>query len=331
MKKILTLLVVASAALTHAYGQNLLTNPDFENKSACPTDLSSSSTGGYHLPLLVTGWYQGTGGSSDYYNQCDTAGLHPAGIPKNFFGYQHAYSGNAYMGVYAHITGYPHYREYIMSRIPPLQPGATYVVAARVSLSDGSHFAVDGIGALFTTYGSPDTATQDELLQVPQASFNSYGILSDTAHWKSVIDTFVADSAYTTVIFGDFNTAASIHIDSLPVAFYSMYDYAYYYVDSVSLVKIKPPLSAGNVGNNAYNVRIHPNPFSDRAQLTFDDLNGKPAELAIFNSMGRIMLVLRGIEQGKAVIERNDLPAGLYFYRLSNEGGTIGTGRFSIN
>src|SRR5690554_6884845 len=71
------------------WGQNLVPNGDFESYSSCPNRLGKLN--------LADFWFKPQGGSSDYFNACDIS--NHAGVPNNFFGFQQAYSGSAFIAI----------------------------------------------------------------------------------------------------------------------------------------------------------------------------------------------------------------------------------------
>jgi hypothetical protein len=102
------LFIVAFFVATAAIGQEIITH-GFVDCSACPTTVTQVH--------LCTGWRQPTEGTSDYFNACHTGLL--VGVPKNYFGYQN-HNNKAYVGLYTYFKGTANYKEYIGTKIKPL-------------------------------------------------------------------------------------------------------------------------------------------------------------------------------------------------------------------
>jgi hypothetical protein len=122
--------------------QNLVPNPSFEDTIACPTSVNEV--------FNSTGWTS-YGQSSDFFNECDLTNT--VGVPINILGYQPAFDGMAYCGLYAYSGG-ANQREYIETRLTtPMTVGKTYFFSMNVCLSNLPSFsaAANKIGARFST------------------------------------------------------------------------------------------------------------------------------------------------------------------------------------
>ncbi len=302
----------------NTFGQNIVPNYSFEVADSCPVSFNSHT---YKYSLGCKYWGQASKGSVDYYNSCDTAAasinrLKPlVGVPENGYGFQNAFDGNAYVGVVMYDSMIPWFKEYLISEIPALQIDTFYRVVIRVSLADSSRFAIDGFGVVFTTYGSPDQNAPGAISVIPQIDFSNYGIISDTVNWISLTAIFKADSQYTNLIIGGFKDIVNTNITAFNnqpsklAPFYS-----YYYVDDVSVEK----LSSTKISQvlSADISRITPNPFSDKAILSFDNSTGEATTLFLYNILGEMLRAPETTTTDNFTIERKDLSSGLYYYRL---------------
>jgi hypothetical protein len=91
-------------------------------------------------------------------------------------------------------------------------------------------------------------------------------------------------------------------------------------------------LSVENIPGDNFSVSFSPNPFHASATLSIHGNSViKGAELNFFNSVGETIFT-QNITGQSWVIERKNLPSGIYFYRLLNESKTeiIATGKFVI-
>ncbi|MES2478534.1 MAG: T9SS type A sorting domain-containing protein [Bacteroidota bacterium] len=77
-------------------------------------------------------------------------------------------------------------------------------------------------------------------------------------------------------------------------------------------------------------IKLYPNPFSDNATLEFDNPQAKAHHLSIFNTLGQSILNIENIKNDKILIDRNGLQSGMYYYRLSNSDGVVGSGKVLI-
>jgi hypothetical protein len=71
-----------------------------------------------------------------------------------------------------------------------------------------------------------------------------------------------------------------------------------------------------------FELQVFPNPFNDAARFSFSNPGRSPLKLEIFNASGQQLRQIEGIHSESIVINRNGLPSGIYFYRLS---GAIGS------
>ncbi len=196
----------------------MVPNGDFEYFTSCPSSVSSTT--------LAPPWRQYHVATSDYFNACAVG--FPTNVPFTAFGYQHAASGNGFMGAYAYATSYTSWNEYIAAPITPLTIGHKYEVSVSVNLSNNSASACNGIGVYFYDNGPTTTiTTSSSVLPVtPQISYNGYGVISDTQNWVRLVDTFTADSAYDNIVIGKFTPPGGLTVIGNGL-------FAYYYYDSV--------------------------------------------------------------------------------------------------
>jgi hypothetical protein len=327
MKNILINLSLILAA-TALRAQNIVPNYSFEQADSCPTGLNNRF---YKYSSGCIGWGQANNNTTDYYNGCDTAALsvglqHPrAGVPYNVWGYQKAYDGVAYTGICMYYAHSNDYKEYLITTIPALSVDTVYKVSIAVSLADSSAFAVSGLGAFFSTYGSPNQINIGTLLETPQIDYSSYGIISDTAHWITLSGTFVADSAYTNIIIGGFKSSTNMSISTFNSL--STTNAAYYYVDAVVVEKLSST-GIANI-NSTDNVHIYPNPFTDHAILQFNNPFGDDYTITLFNAQGQVAQQIQ-VSSDKTRIDRNNLPAGFYYYQLRNADNIVANGKLRI-
>lgn len=136
---------------------NLAPNPGFEDLEECP------STIGFQLGDRPYHWHSWLN-SPDYFHACAQDTL--VGVPGNGWTFQHAWDGDAYVGVYAYDGSMQDYREYVGAElIEPLVPGCTYRLRFRAAPAyNGSYWLTNGggacnnLGMLFTMASNAWTA-----------------------------------------------------------------------------------------------------------------------------------------------------------------------------
>jgi hypothetical protein len=248
------------------------------------------------------------------------------GVPNNFIGNQQAYHGNAYVGINTYGATMPHYKEYLFRSIPALQIDSIYKVSIEVSLADSCEYATDGLGVLFTTYGSPNKFIAGTFSNKPQIDYTSYGIITDTVHWVTLSGTFIADSAYSYMIIGGLKDFGEMKVTAFNDSPANVHINAYYYIDGVVVEK----LSSTSINNiNTDDIHIYPNPFTDHAILQFNNPFGNNYTFTLFNAQGHVVQQMK-IRSDKTRIDRNNLPAGFYYYQLSNADNIVANGKLRI-
>jgi hypothetical protein len=260
----------------HVFCQNLVPNPSFELFSNCPT------VSNYYADL-ATDWYI-FGKTPDYYNSCfpDANPTQGTDVPESFTGYQMAATGNAYVGFMTY-TSHVFWREYIGAQlISPLEVGATYEISMKVVLSNDTlaygSVACNKFGLRFSNvlYSSLNPAPTDNFAHVYENS-----VLTDTLNWTTISGMFVADSAYTHVMLGNFFDDSSI--DTVRMKPNPNW-VAYYYLDDVFVGKVgENTNSIKTITNEMY--KIFPNPSDgllcierfgrDIDKLVIRDVTGK--------------------------------------------------------
>lgn len=75
---------------------------------------------------------------------------------------------------------------------------------------------------------------------------------------------------------------------------------------------------------------IYPNPIKDFATLSFENQDNISHTLLLFNTLGHTVKRMDGIIGKQVIIEKGDLPGGLYFFQLSSGSEKIAFGRLVI-
>jgi len=98
--------------------------------------------------------------------------------------------------------------------------------------------------------------------------------------------------------------------------------------DNVIITGENNIVSANTIFNNENNISVYPNPFSSLTTLQTDILL-KNATLTVYNCFGQAVKSLV-ISHSPLVIERDNLPSGLYFIHLTQDNKTFATDKLVI-
>jgi len=324
MKYFYSLLFLASIFIypSYSYGQNLIPNPGFELHDTCPTSFFQFELAQFWLSVE---------NSPDFYNSCEP--FHIVGVPYNYFGYQPAHSGCSYGGLFAAENNY---REYMQtSLLSPLIPGTRYFISYNLSLGIGSggHIvATNKFGCKLSTQ-SYTTANDSNPSTDNQATFYTDSIITDTLNWVTIKGSFIADSAYQFITFGNF-------FDSLQTQFIILTPNApkitsYYYIDDVCLSTDSltcnnvtdtchpPTLNVVNEISKENNIQLFPNPFSE--QLTIEMSKNEDYEVILYDITARQMVKEHFIK--RISINTSRFSPGLYFYEVKSRAGFVKSGK----
>ena len=308
MKKIIPLIAILANSL-FCTAQNLVSNSNFASIYHCPTSNGQLDS--------CVGWYP-LGATPDYFNACTDPSTFPgwiAHVPGNFYGYQESFA-HAYAGIGVH-TSEPNYREYFGATIPAMVVGGTYRVTIGISFGDSSGLAVKGFGVHFYDLGTPPDTLVHLYHVTPQIDFTSYGVLNNMVNWTTMTGTFVADSAYTHIMIGNYLSDADQGVTVNPVHCFYCADLSYYFIDTVAVERI-PPVSIN--GTDILPVAsVRPNPASGSSIISFDNFNSAPYLLKVFDVSGRVVRTLTDITGDNVKVDYTDMPAGMYYFSLTGD------------
>jgi len=219
-------------------GQNLVSNPSFENYSSCPTSSSQLAN--------ATGCLNGSG-SPDYLHTCSSSNF--STLPANYWGTEAAATGNACVGALCYGSFSSSYlantREYIyMPLTSPLVIGTSYSVSFKVNLADKSSHAINNLGIQFTNL-SPTTSFPIN----NTAHVFSSNVISATNGWTTISGTFVATAPFTGFYIGNHFDDASSSVQSLSPA--TIGHNAYYFFDDIEVVETSPTNLTVSISGNS--------------------------------------------------------------------------------
>jgi hypothetical protein len=310
MKKTLPFLLLLFCKISFAQ-YNLVPNPSFEVFDTCPNWVAQIN----HAMF----WTNPSNSTPDYFNACDTAGMHYAGVPANYAGYESAHSGVAYVAIGTYRNDAPHlhlnnYREYVETQlIDSLITGVDYCIRFYVSACDSSGFVSNNIGIYFSStyiqYLCPSYPCT--LPFNPQFENPSTNNLNSRNGWTEISGTYTATGGEKYIIIGNYKDSTTTIATS--TGWTSWNNFAVYYIDDVLITpcdsltgieKIKVPLS----------INIFPNPFQNF--FTVESKEQIIKEINVTDALGRIVFENKYIETKKTDINLVTQPFCFYYLKV---------------
>ncbi|MFN4233517.1 MAG: gliding motility-associated C-terminal domain-containing protein [Bacteroidia bacterium] len=313
MKNLALLLFLIFATNYIKAQQNLIYNGDFEIYDTCPTAHSTPSDLQIEYAL---GWYSPTLATPDYFNVCSPAtnSYTNVSIPNNFIGYQNAYSGNAYVGIYVHVD-WINGKEYIQSKlIETLKPHSLYKIEFSVSLADSAQYAIKGIG--FYLSESPILTNDFYTLNIaPQ--FESNFFISDIQNWTTLNTYYLASGNENYITIGCFIDSSKINLLSVNNFTSTGGNTSYYYIDNIKLYEVDISAQYPNVlSPNGDGINDYWAPF----------IMDEDEKINIYNRWGSLIIELSNENKkwyGKTE-KGEDCADGVYYFTTNkNRKGTI--------
>jgi len=302
-KKIFVIIMIAFSQRVIVHAQNLVPNPSFEDTISCPDGLNEVNR--------ATGW-SSFGNTPDYLNACSQV----MNVPYTSGGYQNAFDGNAFCGVYTYYsgaTGALDYREYIGAQLTSsLNIGQKYFITFELNKPNDLECATNNFGALFSTVQYTETNpvpinTTPKIIETQ--------IITDTLNWVTISGSFIADSNYNFVILGNFysdsNTSKILYNGQMDCI-------AYYFIDMVcvsrdslicnTLVQIPKVTFIDKIN-------IFPNPVNNSLYIEYNYCIKKPIECYIFDSLGRLVSKTLHFSDKETIDVSKYLP-GIYIFHF---------------
>jgi hypothetical protein len=287
--------------LVQIAAQNLVPNPSFEDTIECPTSVTEIFKAQNWLSFRE---------SPDYYHGCNNNINGIVGVPSNWICYQDAHTGMAYAGIITYeLTGAPPpQREYLAVRlIEATKAGHTYSLTFYINFAGGVGFtiAANNLGVVLTN-GYYSTSNPYPITNNPIAYNDS--IYTDTLGWSKVSLSFVSDSAYQYLVFGNFFDDQNT--DTINWGQFN--SHSYYLIDDVCL-------SVGQVGCDITSVPeettmiselvIFPVPASDALHVQFAQ---HTQGLRVIDMYGREVFSSKDSSSGELLIDCSSWSSGCY-------------------
>lgn len=308
MKKSLTLILFFAALFCK--GQNLVPNPSFEDTVSCP------NFGGQ---VWKAQYWQTVANSPDYFHSCNP--FYDFSVPYNFVGYQPPSTGEAYMGLWIYQEGQP-YRELLGTNLlAPLVIGQRYYINFKVCLSFNAnysnHGACNNMGILFSTANFLNSSFN----VTNYCQVKSDSIIADSINWTSVSGSFIADSAYTYISFGNFfsnDSTDTLHL--MPSNAYR----AYYYLDDVCVSTDSNYCQqwTGILDDNfENNLKIYPQPSTGK--IVMDNIPIGWLEMKLINQETKVLKTIKSSGEKSIQINLESYNAGLYIIKINTKKNII--------
>ena len=214
---------------------NIVPNPSFE-------DVHLNANGwfymGEHFSQSIDQWSSPTVASPDIFSPIYKI---PPNWTKRGFGKSKAKTGKNYIGIttYGCTNGKPHCREYVQVKLKEkMVPGQRYKVTMWVS-HFGNSLAANNLGVYFSENPLWDIGTQTLHLN-PQVNEENV-IEIPEKKWLYYRQDFIPEVEFQHITIGNFFIDEKTDIIE-PNS--KHYNFAYYYIDEISIQKIRPYLTA---------------------------------------------------------------------------------------
>lgn len=312
IRLVLVAAVLFTLSPTHA--QNLVPNPGFEETDSCTFGLGMGALHDWFSAFLTP----------DHLQSCLPYGS-ANGLPLNIFTYQQPFEGNSCAGIltYDDDTGLELHEWIMVHLLEPLAVGQTYYCSFRANAAFGGNsmnqttwLASDHLGMLFTTYDRQWTWGDTYPATMNQAQILHPQILSDTVGWTLVGGSFLADSAYTYLMIGNFFSNALV--DTLHLALPGVDVYGYTLIDAVC-VSSSPEgceLSHGVEEPGRIGPFVYPNPATD--VLVIGNSDGRDA--TVLDMQGRCLWRGR-VAHDRFVVDVSNWGRGAYVVQVRDTRG----------
>ena len=311
MKNALLLFIFLLSTFVSISQVNLVYNGDFEIYDTCPNYAGQISR--------AVGWTK-TSLTPDYYNSCPNINsANGINVPNTQFGYQKdCCGGQGYAGEYMFYkdtvnTG----REYICTKlVDTLKAGHKYLAGMYINRCNAFNYSVASISILFT-----DTIV---ILPWPKSfisanpQVNNIILVSDTANWVIVQDTFIAVGNETYLTIGNFNSNSTSDT-VMSSGTWSAYGGSYYYIDKVTVYDLAT-VGIKNIKKNEAEIKVYPNPNTGK-EIFINTLGLDKGNVAIkiTDIEGRFILENNfTVENGLMNIRFTDIKNGVYFIHITN-------------
>lgn len=269
-------------------------NGSFEEYSQCPEEREYFGNGQFSR---CKGWFYSTHysiGTPDYYNICNNSIGGPnqgvVGIPSNERGFQSPYSGNGMIGfspisLFASTQEYDGQESISCKLLTPLIGCNEYHFQCYVNLSDVSTYSISNLGIVFSKDSMHLNNFQDIHNVIPNIEWETP--ITDTTGWTKLSGNFIALGAESFFTFGYFKAKEeTIWIPNDTNSIFSDFDFAYIFVDSLSIT------SLGKVENCSVELPNVLTPNGDMINDSYSIIDLGISSMTIINRWGNVIAIL---------------------------------------
>lgn len=90
------------------------------------------------------------------------------------------------------------------------------------------------------------------------------------------------------------------------------------------------PIGINETVAASHSAVVMPNPFNEQATLNLKDTQISNGKMELYDVLGNKVRQVENLSGSSFIISREGLPAGIYFYMLSEENALIATGKISV-
>jgi len=322
MKRIIINIILTFAISINLIAQyNYVPNYSFEDKNNCPNDISELDPDCKYwftpmslmtvLPIPPYSYPNSPWGSSEYYNKC--ADNNDFCTPKNIFGYQHAYTGNAFCGIsfFDNRVEFIDYKEYIEIKLNKiLKYNNIYCIEFYYSISgyfnNNNYYPIE-LGALLTDtivlrQSGINTQQPQNIYAIPQIS-QQLPLLRDTLNWIKVSGSFIANGGEQYLTIGNFQNTDTLTNKGV-----------YIYIDDVKLYYCGPDTTPKPLDSLIIPNVFTPNGDGYNDAFEYENQQQWEFETQIFSRWGNLVFENRDSKNWDGRIDGELTAPGVYFY-----------------
>jgi OmpA-OmpF porin, OOP family len=181
---------------------------------------------------MSNGWASATGVKADFFAPSKEGIVN---TPDNIYGSEAPKDGDCYAGIVAYSYGDKIPRSYLITRLSEtLKKGKKYCVSYNVSLAEGSKYAVNQMGMLFS---KSEFESDSKAILQEDAQVKSDKIFNAVFGWHQICGVFIAQGGEKFLTLGNFNPTLDIKNEKNKLEKGSSkvtpMIAAYYYIDDV--------------------------------------------------------------------------------------------------
>lgn len=284
---------------------NLVANPGFEVYEKCPKTYTIEDKS----HKFITDWTYPTFATPDYFNRCSESRDLGVSVPRNFAGVSEPHSGDGYAGLILSGTD-DGYREYLQGTLKMhLQKGKKYCITYYYKLASFSKFSVDQLSIYFTEQKVANSL-KTNIKATPQVN-NKVGLFLDNRkEWGEFCTVYTATGGEKYFTIGNFQSYEGTNYVAVNKNIRNRRnkEYAYYYIDDVSIRPIDDCTDCGCVRHDfetqlidkSLSIGLIDNeytPISETGTFSLDMIGGTPPYEVMW-STGDTTLSLSNQENG---------------------------------